>query len=110
MVLHTHTSPGLLPGMFSLESLVVDLVVLTSHPLIDQHLLQLHVGPLQLHRPPRVQAWEQGAGLDKGRGVHLAPTGWTDIAREKNKVRESESCGLFHSIPFQIHHPISKKD
>lgn len=66
--------------MLGLQSLVVGPVALTLHPLVDEHLLQFHLCPLQpsgqtqhagCRLPhPRLQVGENVPRLAKGGGGH----------------------------------------
>lgn len=81
--------------MLSLQRLVVGPVVLALHPLIDQHLLQLHLSSPQPGRQPQhggrlphpgLQVREERARLAEGGGGHLAPVG---KSRRQEEIKES---------------------
>lgn len=70
--------------MFSLQSLVVGPVAFTLHPLINEHLLQFHLCPLQPSGQtqhgrrlphPGLQVWDEVSGLAEGGGGHITCAG-----------------------------------
>lgn len=92
LVIHTQydtkdkgrNSDSAVPGVFSLECLVVGPVVFALHPLVDKHLLQLHLcSPQPSRQPqhgcrrphPRLQVWEERGRLAEGGGGHFTPAG-----------------------------------
>lgn len=91
------------PGVFSLERLVIGPVVFALHPLIDKHLLQLHLrSPEPSRQPqhrrrlphPRLQVWDEMGRLAKGGGGHLnlcrkeTETGGDKVKKSRGKAGE----------------------
>lgn len=80
--------------MFSLQSLVVGPVAFTLHPLVDEHLLQFHLCPLQSSGQtqhgrrlphPGLQVRDEVSGLAEDGGGHITCAGRKQKQQELKK-------------------------